>query len=43
MGFLIAIAVNWIKLPSEAEMEAKKAAEEKISAQDFTDSDTDNK
>ena len=30
MGFLIAIAVNWVKLPSEAEMEAKKAAAEKL-------------
>ena len=36
MGFLIAIAVNWIKLPSEAEMEARKAAEEKICAQEDT-------
>ena len=38
MGFLIAIAVNWIKLPSEAEMEARKAAEEKICAQEDTTS-----
>ena len=38
MGFLIAIAVNWIKLPSEAEMEARKAAEEKICAQTDTTS-----
>ncbi|MBE6895235.1 MAG: hypothetical protein E7483_06530 [Ruminococcaceae bacterium] len=26
LGFLIAIAVNWIKLPTEAELAAKKAA-----------------
>ena len=29
MGFLIAIAVNWVKLPTEAELAAKKAAAEK--------------
>lgn len=42
MGFLIAIAVNWVKLPSEAEMEAKKAAAEKIaSAKKETDKNSD--
>ena len=42
MGFLIAIAVNWVKLPSEAEMEAKKAAAEKIaSAKEETDKNSD--
>ena len=42
MGFLIAIAVNWVKLPSEAEMEAKKAAAEKIaSAKEEDDKNSD--
>ena len=42
MGFLIAIAVNWVKLPSEAEMEAKKSAAEKISsAKEETDKNSD--
>ena len=42
MGFLIAISVNWVKLPSEAEMEAKKAAAEKIaSAKEETDKNSD--
>lgn len=42
MGFLIAIAVNWVKLPSEAEMEAKKAAAEKIaSAKEENDKNSD--
>ena len=29
MGFAIAMAVNWVKLPSEAELESKKAAMDK--------------